>query len=58
MTEVVAEGRALERALELAHELAAQPPLAIQTTKRAADLMPEASREAHTAVRVRAASAR
>lgn len=46
VTEVVASGQALERALEIAQELAALPPLAAQTAKRAADLMPEASREA------------
>jgi len=46
VTEVVPEGRSLERALEVAQELAALPPLAVETTKRAADLMPEASREA------------
>jgi enoyl-CoA hydratase/carnithine racemase len=46
VTDVVPAGRALERALEIAHELAALPPLAAQTAKRAADLMPDASREA------------
>jgi len=46
LTEVVPVGQALERALEVAHELAALPPLAAQTAKQAADLMPEASREA------------
>jgi enoyl-CoA hydratase/carnithine racemase len=46
-TEVVPEGRALDRALEVAHELAGQPPLAVQTAKQAADVMPEASREAN-----------
>jgi len=46
VTEVVPMGRALERALEVAHELAALPPLAAQTAKQAADVMPEASREA------------
>lgn len=44
--EVVAQGGALARALEVAHELAALPPLAVQTAKQAADVMPEASREA------------
>ena len=44
--EVVPAGRALERALEVGHELAAQPPLALQTAKRAADVMAESSREA------------
>ena len=46
VTEVVSAGRALDRAVEVAHELAALPPLALQTAKRAADLMPESSREA------------
>jgi enoyl-CoA hydratase/carnithine racemase len=45
-TEVVPAGQALERALEVAQELAALPPLAVQTAKRAAELMPETSREA------------
>jgi enoyl-CoA hydratase/carnithine racemase len=47
VTEVVTEGRALDRAVEIAHELAALPPLALQTAKQAADVMPEASREAN-----------
>lgn len=47
VTEVVPAGRALPRALEVAHELAAQPPLAMQTAKAAANVMPEASREAN-----------
>ena len=46
VTEVVPEGNALKRALEVAHELAAMPPLAAQTAKRAADVMAEASRDA------------
>jgi enoyl-CoA hydratase/carnithine racemase len=46
VTEVVPAGKALERALEIAHELAELPPLAVQTAKQAADVMPEASREA------------
>jgi enoyl-CoA hydratase/carnithine racemase len=46
VTEVVPQGDALRRALEVAHELAAMPPLAVQTAKQAADLMAEASREA------------
>jgi enoyl-CoA hydratase/carnithine racemase len=46
VTEVVPNGGALKRALEVAHELAAMPPLAVQTAKRAADVMPEVSREA------------
>jgi enoyl-CoA hydratase/carnithine racemase len=44
--EVVQAGKALDRALEVAQELAALPPLAVQTTKRAADVMAESSREA------------
>jgi enoyl-CoA hydratase/carnithine racemase len=50
VTEVVTEGRALDRALEVAHEVAAQPPLAVQTAKQAADVMPEASREANVLI--------
>jgi enoyl-CoA hydratase/carnithine racemase len=46
VTEVVSAGKALGRALECATELAALPPLAVETIKRAADLIPEASREA------------
>jgi enoyl-CoA hydratase/carnithine racemase len=46
LTEVVPPGQALERALEVGGELAALPPLAAQTAKQAANLMPEASREA------------
>jgi enoyl-CoA hydratase/carnithine racemase len=46
VTEVVPGGQALERALAVAGELAELPPLAVETTKRAADLMPESSREA------------
>jgi enoyl-CoA hydratase/carnithine racemase len=46
VTEVVPEGKALERALEVGAELAELPRLAVETTKRAADLIPEASREA------------
>jgi enoyl-CoA hydratase/carnithine racemase len=46
VTEIVPAGQALERALEVAAELAGFPPLAVETTKRAADLMPESSREA------------
>jgi enoyl-CoA hydratase/carnithine racemase len=47
VTEVVPAGKALDRALEVAHELAAHPPLAVQTAKQAANVMPEASREAN-----------
>jgi enoyl-CoA hydratase/carnithine racemase len=46
VTEVVPAGKAMERALECAAELATLPPLAVETIKRAADLIPEASREA------------
>jgi enoyl-CoA hydratase/carnithine racemase len=45
VTEVVPEGQALVQALEIAGELAALPRLAVETTKRAADLMPESARE-------------
>jgi enoyl-CoA hydratase/carnithine racemase len=45
-TEVVPEGKALDRALELAEQLAELPPLAAATIKQLADVMPEASREA------------
>ena len=43
LTEVVPEGTALARALELAHGLADLPPLAVALTKQAIDAMPEAS---------------
>jgi enoyl-CoA hydratase/carnithine racemase len=46
VSEVVTAGQAAGRALELAEDLAALPPLAVETIKRAADLIPEASREA------------
>jgi enoyl-CoA hydratase/carnithine racemase len=46
VTEVAPAGKALERALGIAAELAELPRLAVETTKRAADLIPEASREA------------
>jgi enoyl-CoA hydratase/carnithine racemase len=46
VTEVVDEGRARERALELARQLAELPRLAVSLTKQAIDVMPEASREA------------
>jgi enoyl-CoA hydratase/carnithine racemase len=46
VTEVVAEGQALERALELAARLAELPGLAVGVTKRAIDLMPESSHAA------------
>jgi enoyl-CoA hydratase/carnithine racemase len=46
VTQLVPAGRALERSLEVGRELAELPPLAVQTAKQAADVMPEASREA------------
>ena len=46
VNEVVPAGTALERALELAERLAALPRLAVSVAKRAADLVPESSREA------------
>ena len=45
-TEVVGKGAALERAVELARQLAELPPLAASLTKQAIDVMPETSREA------------
>jgi enoyl-CoA hydratase/carnithine racemase len=46
VTEVVADGTALERALELATGLAGLPPLAVALAKQAIDAMAESSREA------------
>jgi enoyl-CoA hydratase/carnithine racemase len=46
VTEVVPEGKALERALELAHGLAALPRTAVSVAKQAIDASPDASREA------------
>jgi enoyl-CoA hydratase/carnithine racemase len=46
ITELVPDGTALDRALELAQRLAGLPPLAVSLTKQAIDAMPEASREA------------
>jgi enoyl-CoA hydratase/carnithine racemase len=46
VTEVVADGSALDRALALARDLADLPPLAVAVAKQALDAMPEASREA------------
>jgi enoyl-CoA hydratase/carnithine racemase len=46
VAEVVDDGTALGRALELASELAALPPLALQAAKQAVDLAAESSREA------------
>ncbi len=50
ITEVVDDGRALERATELATRLAELPPLAVQLAKQAVSLMAESSREAGLAV--------
>jgi enoyl-CoA hydratase/carnithine racemase len=50
VTEVVADGDARRRALELAGELAALPPLALQAAKQAIDLAAESSREAVVAM--------
>jgi enoyl-CoA hydratase/carnithine racemase len=50
VTEVVAEGGALDRALELAERLAALPASAVSVAKQAIDLMPEASRDAGLAL--------
>jgi enoyl-CoA hydratase/carnithine racemase len=46
VTEVVADGGALDRAVALARDLADLPPLAVAVAKQALDAMPEASREA------------
>jgi enoyl-CoA hydratase/carnithine racemase len=46
VTEVVEEGRALERALELAHRLAELPRHAVAVTKRVIDVLPESSHAA------------
>lgn len=46
VTLVVPEGRAAARALEVAQEIAALPPLAVQLAKRSVDVMAEASRDA------------
>jgi enoyl-CoA hydratase/carnithine racemase len=46
VTEVVPEGKALERALELAEHVAELPALAVSITKQAVDRFPESSREA------------
>jgi len=50
LTEVVAAGAGLERALELAEGLASLPPLAVSVAKQAADLLAESSREAGVAI--------
>ena len=46
LTLVVPEGQASTRAIELAAELAALPPLAVEVAKRAVDAAAESSREA------------
>jgi enoyl-CoA hydratase/carnithine racemase len=46
VTEVVGEGKALERSVELGGRLAQLPPLAVAVTKQAIDAMAESSREA------------
>jgi enoyl-CoA hydratase/carnithine racemase len=46
VTEVVAGGAALERALELARQLAQLPPLAVAVAKQAIDAVADAPREA------------
>jgi enoyl-CoA hydratase/carnithine racemase len=46
VTEVVPEGKALERALEITAQLAELPALATSVTKQAVDRLPESSREA------------
>ena len=46
LTEVVAAGAALERALEVARALAELPPVAASVTKQAIDAVPETSRSA------------
>lgn len=46
VTELVAPGEALSRTLELAHQVAELPPLAVAAAKQAANAMAESSREA------------
>ena len=46
MTEVVAEGAALERAVELAQKVAALPATAVAVTKSAIDAAADAPRDA------------
>jgi enoyl-CoA hydratase/carnithine racemase len=50
LTELVEDGKALARALELAERIAALPPLAVSVTKQAADLLAESSRETGVAL--------
>jgi enoyl-CoA hydratase/carnithine racemase len=46
LTEMASEGESLARALELAHQVAELPPLAVAAAKQAANAMAESSREA------------
>jgi enoyl-CoA hydratase/carnithine racemase len=46
VTQVVPEGKAVERALQIASEVAELPQLAVSVTKQAVDRLPESSREA------------
>jgi enoyl-CoA hydratase/carnithine racemase len=50
VTEVVPEGGALDRALELSDRIAGLPPIAVAVAKQALDCMPESSREAGLAL--------
>ena len=50
VTEVVGEGEALGRALELAGRLAGLPPLAVSVTRQVIDALPETSRTAGLAL--------
>jgi enoyl-CoA hydratase/carnithine racemase len=50
VTEVVPEGQAEDRALELAERMAGLPSMAVALAKQAIDCMPEASREAGLAL--------
>jgi enoyl-CoA hydratase/carnithine racemase len=50
VTEVVAEGAAVGRALELAERLAALPPVALAVAKQVIDAMPDASYDAGLAL--------
>jgi enoyl-CoA hydratase/carnithine racemase len=50
VTEVVAPGGALARALELAERLSALPPLAVSVTRQVIDALPETSRAAGLAL--------
>ena len=50
VTETVAAGAALDRALKLAEQLAALPPLAVRLAKQTIDAMPESSRGAGLAL--------